>query len=188
MKVVKLFLFLILFSNFAFGQISDADYVVINAALKQLHKYDSSYFQLRDKPYQCYLNSQLIKEFPADLSGKIPKATFWEIVKNSKAQKFDEQVLFDSIGIPKQSGAHLISTDSTYRIEHRENSQENIHLPGNRRLFYICSLPVYDKKRKYAVVEFAGGTGSMSMQGAYYVLKCQNNRWILLGSFGLWIS
>jgi len=183
MKFSVLYCILSLLSYCVNAQISASDYEVINAALSQIRKDDSSFFLLENKTYPCRLRPELENNLPKELKGKIQTAKFNEIVRNSKV-KTQPFYIFNSDQIQKGTGIHLISPSRVDSIQRNKD----IRVPLNKRTFFICSLPVYDKKKEFAVIDFGGGTAWLEMTGGYYLFKRKGSQWILIGFFGGWSS
>ena len=118
-----------------------------------------------------------------DLNGKIDNETLKEIIRNSHTTSSND-LEFDAKLISRKIGAKLISPSLVDSMQNKED----ISQPLNKRLFYICSMPVFDNKKTYAVIDFGGGTKRLAMQGKKYLFKRTKSEWILIATFDSWIS
>lgn len=183
MRTLKIFILTLLTALNSFGQAGTVDYDFINSALKQVTKYDTIYFQLQSKSYKCYLPDNKLDFYKKELKGKIDTITLNEIILNSHLNiQLDFE--FDAELISKENGAHLISPTMVDSLQ----MNENFSLPLNERMFYICSMPVFDNKRTFAVIDFGGGTKRLAMQGQKYLFKRTTIGWKLIATFDNWSS
>lgn len=167
----------------SFGQEGAIDYDFYNSALQQVYKYDSTYFQLQSKMYKCYLSETRFDDYMNDLQGKIDTATLKEIIQNAHMTPSME-LEFNPKFISKETGAKIISPSRIYRLQ----LNKNVSRPLNKRMFYICSMPVYDNKKNFAVIDFGGGTKLLAMYGKKYLFAKTKNGWKLIATFDHWIS
>ena len=183
LRTLKIFVLTLLTAFKCFGQSGTIDYDFINSALKQVNKYDGDYFQLESKGHICYLSNNKFELYKNELKDKIDTLTLKEIFFNSHLNtqlKFE----FEAEYISTETGAHLISPtmiDSLQMIGYSS-------LPMNKRMFYICTMPVFNNKRTFAVIDFSGGTKRNAMQGQKYLFKRTTNGWKLIATFGEWTS
>lgn len=149
----------------------------------QVEKYDTAYFLLQDKSYRCYLPDNQIDSYIRDLKGKIDTTTLKEIIRNSHMPSFTN-LEFNEKLISKEIGANIISPSLVDSIQRNED----ISQPLNKRLFYICSMPVFDNEQIYAVIDFGGGTRRLAMEGKKYLFKKTKSGWTLIATFDNWTS
>jgi hypothetical protein len=183
MRTLKIIILTLLTSFNSFGQVGVVDYDFFNSAIKQVEKYDTSYFLLQSKSYKCYLPDNQFDLYMKDLKGKIETATLKEIIRNSHSTSAPD-FEFDAKLISKESGATLITTATVDSLQ----MNDNISQPLNKRLFYICSMPVFDNKKTFAVIDFGGGTKILAMQGQKYLFKKTKDGWTLIATFDNWTS
>lgn len=169
-----LLLILFLLSLKSNGQSNKIDYAFLNEAIKQI---DSSKLLLSQSTYIPYLDKSHIKLYFKSLKGKISYAQFAEIVENYKWTANDtfQQGYLKNIT--------LLSDKQLSSIQ-----EKNRQTSYNRTFYYHVSIPVFDKKKNYAVVDFAKGVASLEMQGCYYLFKRTNGNWKLIARFNCWIS
>ncbi len=164
MRVLKVFILTVLTSFNSFGQMSAIDYGFINSALRQVAKYDTSFFLLQDKSYVCHLNDNHFDLYLKELKGQIDSVSLKEIIRNSHATTTTD-FKFGGNLIDKGNGAKLISEAMVDSLQREKNFSKTLR----KRLFYTCSMPVFDSKKEYAVVDFGGGTKLSEMQGQKYL-------------------
>ncbi len=167
----------------SFGQEGAIDYDFYNSALKQVEKYDSTCFQLQSKPYACNLSETRFDDYMNNLQGKIDTATLKEIIQNAQVTPSME-FEFDPKLISKETGAKIISPSRIGRLQ----LNKNVSCPLNKRMFYICSMPVFDNHKNFAVIDFGGGTELLAMLGKKYLFAKTKNGWKLIATFDHWIS
>lgn len=182
MKYIFIFLFSFL-THFTFGQQNDIDYNFLNSALRQVHKYDSTYFLLQKEIYNCYLDKEQFKKYFKELNGHINAETLKELILNSHS-KITERVEFNSNKLNPNIGCKLINASKIDSLQ----TNKDYSIPLNRRIFYICSLPVFSNDKNYAVINFGGGTARLAMQGKKYLFKKTKKEWKIIATFDNWTS
>lgn len=180
MKYIFIFLFTFL-SNFTFGQQNNIDYNFVNSALRQVDKYDSTYFLLQRETYNCYLNEDNFERYLNELKGHIKAETLKELIKNSHSETI-ERIEFDINKLNKDLGFKLVKAS---RLDSLQRNKD-YSIPLNRRKFYICSLPVFSNDKNYAIIEFGGGTARLAMTGRKYLFKKNKNEWRIIATFDNW--
>jgi len=167
----------------SFGQEGAMDYDFYNSALEQVETYDSTYFLLQNKTYRCYLPENRFDDFISDLQGKIDTAALNEIIQNSHiAPVIDFE--FDESFISKEIGAKIITSSTIDSLQ----TNKDFSRPLNKRMFYICSMPVFDNERNFAVIDFGGGTKINAMYGKKYLFAKSKEGWKLIATFDHWTS
>ncbi|MFZ4402045.1 MAG: hypothetical protein ACOYO1_18595 [Bacteroidales bacterium] len=183
MRKIKILILTLLISFTSFGQVDSVDYNFINSALRQVSKYDNSYFLLQSKSYKCYFSEKLFEFYKKELKGRIDTVTLKEIIRNSNSSS-KTNFEFDTKLIAKDIGANIITASTVDSLQMNENKAQ----PLKTRLFYICSEPVYNNKKTFAVIEFGGGTRRLAMLGKKYLFKKTKNGWKLIATFDNWVS
>lgn len=103
------------------------------------------------------------------LRSVIDSSLLREIIENQKKEIYSEWKEFKSSRIVLiKDEKMLIDKDSVRRTS-----------------YYVVSTPIYDNKKRYAILSFALGVSSTRLSGAYCLLKKEKHKWKVLSYFPL---
>lgn len=114
-------------------------------------------------------------EYYKTLKGKISRQALTEILQNAKKQyaKFNSSNnRFDKTQF-KVPGMKL----RLFKYD-----------PSKIRWYYVCSYPVFDNQKQYAVIDLGQARHGLAGRGRKLLLKKVNKKWVVLAWFDEWVS
>jgi len=184
MKRSKILIIAILSCFNLYCQNDTIDYAFLNSALTQVPtiKRDSDYFLLMNQT-KIWGTRVTSSNSYKETENKIDTTTLKELVTKLNST-WKTVVLLDKKRISKKTKAKLVSVKKTWQIW--EDISERKHV--KKEIVFTCSMPVFDSKKEYAIIEIDGGFGSLAMQGWKCLFKKNENEWQLIAKFDNWCN
>jgi hypothetical protein len=128
------------------------------------------------------LRNEDFERYNKDLRGKIRHSILEEMAQKSRIN-FHGVFHFNPEYINPELAIKLVSDKEIDSLQISNGSKN-----WDRVKYYQCSMPVFDSKKRYAIVSFGGGGGRTSLNGKHYLFRKSKKTWVLVGVFGEWVT